>query len=37
MAAKHRLSGKKGRDRISAWVERLAMRGIEAISPRQSA
>lgn len=37
MAAKHRLSGKGGRDRISAWVERLALRGIETISPRQSA
>ncbi len=37
MAAKHRLSGKKGRDRLSALVERLAMRGMKTVSPRQGA
>jgi uncharacterized protein (DUF2236 family) len=35
MAAKHRLSGKQGRDEISAFVERLALRGIAVVSPRQ--
>lgn len=35
MAAKHRLSGKKGRDPISAFVEQLTLRGIGTISPRQ--